>query len=175
MLIYARPRALLGFRIAAAVVFIAAGLNHFRVPRFYASLVPPTFPNPVALGLVSGFFEITGGIGLLVPRLRRPATWGLIAAVDDAGVEQRRRSCRRRLAGASRSGGAARGNGGRRAGFRWRLRWFPLFGHGARIIGEASEQKRLRSGADCVKSFPRLARYADIACAPSPSANPTPS
>ena len=28
---------------------------------------------------ISGFFEILGGVGLLAPRTRRPAAWGLVA------------------------------------------------------------------------------------------------
>ncbi len=66
-------------RCLAAVMFVAAGLNHFRVASFYQRLVPPQLPHPLALVLISGFFEIVGGLGLLVPQLRRRAGWGLIA------------------------------------------------------------------------------------------------
>ncbi len=63
----------------AALLFVAAGLNHFRNPQFYRRIVPPFFPAPAALVAISGIAEIAGGIGLLVPRLRRTAGWGLIA------------------------------------------------------------------------------------------------
>ena len=36
-------------------------------------------PNPGALVAISGVAEVLGGVGLLVPRLRRPAMWGLLA------------------------------------------------------------------------------------------------
>ncbi len=36
-------------------------------------------PNPLLLVRLSGACEIAGGFGLLIPRLRKPAAWGLIA------------------------------------------------------------------------------------------------
>jgi uncharacterized membrane protein len=66
-------------RIIAAVAFVLAGLNHFRNPTFYQQIIPPSFPNPAALVVISGLCEIAGGLGLLVPWLRRWACWGLIA------------------------------------------------------------------------------------------------
>jgi len=67
------------FRWLLAVLFILAGMNHFQSPDFYRRIVPPSFPAPTVLVAVSGVFEIVGGLGLLVPRLRRIAGWGLIA------------------------------------------------------------------------------------------------
>ena len=66
-------------RIAAAVFFVAAGLNHFRDPAFYLAMMPPQLPAHDALNVVSGLAEIAGGGGLLVPKLRRWAGWGLVA------------------------------------------------------------------------------------------------
>ena len=37
-----------------------------------------SFPAPNVLVMVSGFFEILGGVGLLVPRVRRAASYGLV-------------------------------------------------------------------------------------------------
>jgi len=42
-------------------------------------IMPDYLPWPLALVYVSGFFEVLGGVGLAVPRLRRVAGWGLIA------------------------------------------------------------------------------------------------
>ena len=67
------------FRWLAAAAFIVAGANHFRSAEFYRRIVPQSFPRPDVLVAVSGWAEIAGGVGLLVPRLRRPAGWGLIA------------------------------------------------------------------------------------------------
>jgi uncharacterized membrane protein len=58
---------------------IAIGVAHFVVPDAFASIVPRFLPTPVALVLVSGFFEIAGGAGLLIPRVRRLASYGLVA------------------------------------------------------------------------------------------------
>lgn len=66
-------------RIAAAVLFVGAGVNHFVHPAFYRAIVPPGLPSPAALVAISGGCEIAGGVGLLLPPLRRAAGWGLIA------------------------------------------------------------------------------------------------
>ena len=62
----------------ASIGFIAAGANHFRHAELYERMIPPGFTAPSLLVIVSGVFEIIGGIGLLIPRLRRAAGWGLI-------------------------------------------------------------------------------------------------
>ncbi len=66
-------------RNLAAATFIAAGAMHFAFPKPYRKIVPPVFPAPAVLVAVSGAAEVAGGIGLLVPRLRRAAGWGLVA------------------------------------------------------------------------------------------------
>jgi uncharacterized membrane protein len=66
-------------RLLAAAFFVGAGINHFHNPKFYRSIVPPGFPNPELLVVISGVCEIAGGIGLLIPQLRHAAGWGLIA------------------------------------------------------------------------------------------------
>jgi uncharacterized membrane protein len=66
-------------RLLAAVTFIAAGANHFRSFAFYRGIIPPIFPTPGALVVISGVAEIVGGGALLIPSLRRLAGWGLIA------------------------------------------------------------------------------------------------
>ena len=60
-------------------LFVAAGVNHFANPDFYRRIMPPYLPWHSELVLISGAFEILGGVGLLVPRLSVPAAWGLIA------------------------------------------------------------------------------------------------
>ncbi|WP_372725782.1 DoxX family protein [Novipirellula sp.] len=62
-----------------SVVFVAAGINHFVSPMTYLKIMPHYLPWPLALVYVSGFFEVLGGVGVAVPRLRRVAGWGLIA------------------------------------------------------------------------------------------------
>ena len=62
-----------------SVGMIYAGVAHFRHPEPFTQIVPDWLPAPKTLVLVSGFFEILGGLGLLVPQTRRMAAWGLIA------------------------------------------------------------------------------------------------
>jgi uncharacterized membrane protein len=61
-----------------AVCTIIVGITHFLRPEQYARIVPPPFP-PLTSVYVSGFFEILGGIGLLIPFVSVAAAWGLIA------------------------------------------------------------------------------------------------
>ncbi|HAA31550.1 MAG TPA: hypothetical protein DCE56_32415 [Cyanobacteria bacterium UBA8553] len=61
-----------------AVCIIIVGITHFLRPEQYARIVPPPFP-PMASVYISGFFEILGGIGLLMPFVSVLAAWGLIA------------------------------------------------------------------------------------------------
>jgi uncharacterized membrane protein len=62
-----------------AVLFVAAGVCHFALPDFFVRIMPPYLPWQRELVLISGAFEILGGVGLLVPPLRAAAAWGLIA------------------------------------------------------------------------------------------------
>lgn len=64
--------------IVLAVVFAVAGVLHFAIPGQYVRIMPPWLPFHRELVLVSGAFQIAGGIGLLVPRTRRAAGVGLI-------------------------------------------------------------------------------------------------
>ena len=66
-------------RWAFAAFFIGAGVLHFLKPAFYLQIMPPYLPYPRELVLISGGFEILGGVGLLIPRLSRLAAWGIIA------------------------------------------------------------------------------------------------
>lgn len=67
------------FRWLLAVVFIAAGANHFRDPAFYLPAMPSWLPWHRPLIDLSGGAEILGGVGVLMPLTRRAAGWGLIA------------------------------------------------------------------------------------------------
>lgn len=59
--------------------FVAAGLNHFIHTDFYLRMMPPYLPWHLFLVYVSGFFEATLGVALLIKRSTRAAAWGLLA------------------------------------------------------------------------------------------------
>lgn len=64
---------------ALALVMVAIGVLHFVRPKPFVRIVPKYLPAPLALVYISGFFEILGGLGLLLPSTRSFAAWGLIA------------------------------------------------------------------------------------------------
>ena len=61
------------------VLYVVAGALHFVVPDLYVQAVPPMFPRPLALVYLSGVAEVVLGVGVVVPRTRRLAAWGLVA------------------------------------------------------------------------------------------------
>ncbi len=61
------------------LLFVATGALHFKNPGAYEAIVPPLLPAHRELVLISGLCEMLGGIGVMLPRTRRPAGWGLIA------------------------------------------------------------------------------------------------
>jgi uncharacterized membrane protein len=66
-------------RTLLALSMIAVGVLHFVKPEPFVHIVPTWLPAPLALVLVSGGFEVLGGVGLLVPRTRAVAGLGLVA------------------------------------------------------------------------------------------------
>lgn len=67
------------FLYLMAVLYIAAGLNHFRNPRFYIQIIPPYLPRPDILNALSGVAEVILGLMLFWPATRSLAAWGVIA------------------------------------------------------------------------------------------------
>jgi uncharacterized membrane protein len=70
--------------------FIGAGVNHFLSPRAYERIVPPRLQDHAKRVVqISGAAEIAGGIGVLLPGVRRVSgLWlvGLLAAVFPANL-----------------------------------------------------------------------------------------
>lgn len=71
------PRIRLSHALIGAI-FVVAGVMHFVIPGSYERIMPPWLPAHHALVLLSGVAEVAGGVGVLVPRTRRAAGWGLI-------------------------------------------------------------------------------------------------
>jgi uncharacterized membrane protein len=68
-------------RITLAALFIAAGTLHLVNPEVFEPVMPPFIPFPYPCIMISGVFELMGGLGLLVPFF--PAVtwltrWGLV-------------------------------------------------------------------------------------------------
>lgn len=60
-------------------IFSMIGVLHFVRPDVFVRIMPAYLPWHQALVLVSGFFEIAGGVGLVIPKVRTLAAWGLLA------------------------------------------------------------------------------------------------
>lgn len=65
--------------VAAGLFFIGAGVMHFLMPARYAAMIPPQLPSPHFWVLLSGAFQVAGGVGMLLERTRRLAALGLVA------------------------------------------------------------------------------------------------
>ena len=73
------PTLKLAALVLLAAMMVAVGVLHFVRPKPFVRIVPKFLPAPLALVYISGFFEILGGVGLLIPTTRVWAAWGLIA------------------------------------------------------------------------------------------------
>jgi uncharacterized membrane protein len=73
-----RERARRVVRSLVAVAMVSVGVLHFTQAETFAQIVPPFLPAPVWLVWISGVFEILGGLGVLIPRTRALAGWGLV-------------------------------------------------------------------------------------------------
>jgi len=58
--------------------YVAAGINHFRIPQFYIGIIPAYMPFPNILNTLAGVLEIAGGLGLIFKSTRQFAAWGIV-------------------------------------------------------------------------------------------------
>lgn len=61
-----------------ALLYLAAGINHFVNPKFYLKIIPPALPYPKWLNWISGAAEIILAIAIVIPQLQSLAAWGII-------------------------------------------------------------------------------------------------
>ncbi len=73
------PTVKLIVRLMAAAAMVVVGILHFVNPEPFVRIVPAVLPEPLMLVYVSGVCEVLGGLGLLIPKVRLYAAWGLIA------------------------------------------------------------------------------------------------
>ena len=71
-----RTRTVLLWTLGLAMM--AVGALHFVSPEPFMRIVPPPLPARASV-YVSGVFEMLGGLGVLIPRTRKAAAWGLVA------------------------------------------------------------------------------------------------
>lgn len=65
--------------VLMGMLYVAAGAMHFVATRMYVSIMPDYLPAHRTLVLISGLAEIAGGLGVMAPRTRPMAAWGIIA------------------------------------------------------------------------------------------------
>lgn len=65
-------------RLICALAFVGVGIMHFWRSEIFVKIMPDYLPFPLELVYISGVFEILGGLGILLKRLRRIAIFGLI-------------------------------------------------------------------------------------------------
>ncbi len=61
-----------------SILFVVAGTLHLLRPEPYLRIMPPFLPRPKLLVWISGVAEIAGGLGVLLPRFRRAAAYGVV-------------------------------------------------------------------------------------------------
>lgn len=61
------------------IIYILAGLNHFRQPRLYLKIIPDYLPNPNLLNKLSGLAEVLLGIFICFSLTSNFAAWGIIS------------------------------------------------------------------------------------------------
>ena len=75
----AHPTIKLVLRVVLAIAMVSVGVLHFARPEGFVRIVPPQLPAPLVLVYVSGFFEVLGGVGVLLRQpIRAIAAWGLV-------------------------------------------------------------------------------------------------
>jgi len=62
-----------------AVLYIAAGINHFRKPKMYERIMPPYIPAHSTMNYLSGAAEMVFGLMLLNKETQSIAAWGIMA------------------------------------------------------------------------------------------------
>ena len=66
-------------RIGLAVLFLFTAASHFSTLKHeLAAMIPPPLTGALWMIYLTGLLEAMGALGLLMPRFRRAAAWGLL-------------------------------------------------------------------------------------------------
>lgn len=60
------------------IIFVLAGMNHFRKPKLYERVIPPYIPAQATIVLLSGLLEMILGFMLMNGNTQTEAAWGII-------------------------------------------------------------------------------------------------
>lgn len=60
------------------VLFVLAGMNHFRKPKLYERIMPPYIPAHSAMVMLSGVAEMILGFMIMNKNTQAEAAWGII-------------------------------------------------------------------------------------------------
>lgn len=65
------------WRVLLAIFYLLAGLAHLRSPETFLAITPDWVPRPELVIAFTGWAEIIGAVGLMIPQLRFAAGIGL--------------------------------------------------------------------------------------------------
>lgn len=60
------------------ILYVLAGINHFRKPKLYERIMPPYIPAHSAMVMLSGFAEMILGFMIMNKNTQTEAAWGII-------------------------------------------------------------------------------------------------
>ena len=60
------------------VLYVLAGMNHFRKPKMYVRIIPPYIPAHSTLVMLSGVAEMILGFMIMNKNTQEEAAWGII-------------------------------------------------------------------------------------------------
>ena len=60
------------------ILFVLAGMNHFRKPKIYERIMPPYIPAHSSMVMLSGIAEMILGFMILNKNTQTAAAWGII-------------------------------------------------------------------------------------------------
>lgn len=60
------------------ILFVLAGMNHFRKPKIYERIMPPYIPAHSSMVMLSGIAEMILGFMIMNKNSQTAAAWGII-------------------------------------------------------------------------------------------------
>ncbi len=77
VIIKSQSTARTALRWLLALAYGYAGFRHLATPGPFLAITPPWVPQPNLVIAATGITELAGALGLMIPRLRIAAGWGL--------------------------------------------------------------------------------------------------